>query len=63
MRCADPFLADAAATAFCNMLQEPDDAAKAAERAETYADQGIEGVFLQCGGSNGVWGRRELTGL
>ena len=63
VRSPDPFLADAAATAFCNMLKSAEDASKVAEQAALYADAGVEGVFLQCGGNIGIWGRMELTGL
>jgi Uncharacterized conserved protein len=63
VRSADPFLADAAATAFCNLLHEPEDTARAAEIASGYAGYGIDGVFLQCQGSIAVWGKMELIAL
>lgn len=63
VRSRDAFVADAAATAFCNMLQEPDDAGRVAEYAAGFAQIGVDGVFLQCGGSIGVWGDMELTAL
>lgn len=63
VRARDAFLADAAATAFCNMLQEPEDAGRVAELAADYAAQGIDGVFVQCQGSIGIWGAMELVAL
>lgn len=63
VRSADPFLADAAATALCNMLHKPEDTAKAAEFASGYEQAGIDGVFLQCQGSIAVWGKMELIGV
>lgn len=54
-------LADACATAFCNMLKEPDDVEAVAERAQQLAEHGIEGVFAQCGGRIGMWGKMELA--
>lgn len=63
VRSKDAFLADAAATAFCNMLHGPDDLEKAADRARELEGEGIEGVFFQCGGRIAVWGNMELTAL
>ena len=63
VRSRDAFVADAAATAFCNMLQEPDDAGRVAEYAAGFAHVGVDGVFLQCQGRIGVWGNMELTAL
>lgn len=63
VRSRDAFLADAAATAFCNMLQGPDDVAKVADRARELEGEGIDGVFAQCGGRIGIWGNMELTSL
>lgn len=63
VRAQDPFIADAAATAFCNMLQSPDDAGRVASHAAGLASQGIEGVFLQCRGAIAVWGKMELAAL
>lgn len=62
-RAKDGALADAAATAYCNMLQSEDDVALVLERAKKDAAHGIEGVFVQCAGKIGVWGAMELTGL
>lgn len=63
VRSKDPFLADAAATALCNRLLEPEDAGRVAEYASTFGASGIDGVFLQCGNAIGVWGAMELTAL
>lgn len=59
----DACLADAAATAFCNMLKGPDDVPRALEKAEALAPRGIAGLFVQCGGNIGVWGDMELASL
>ena len=61
VRARDAFVADAAATAFCNMLQEPDDVGRVAEYAAGFAHAGVDGVFLQCRGRIGIWGSMELT--
>ena len=63
VRSKDAFLADAAATAFCNMLRGPDDPAKVADRAAELAAEGIDGVFAQCAGGIAVWGNMELTAV
>lgn len=63
VKARDAFVADAAATAFCNMLQTPEDAGRAAERASSFAHAGIEGLFVQCGDSIGIWGDMELLAL
>lgn len=63
VRSKDPFLADAAATAFCNMLKNPEDAGAVAEHASTFHSAGVDGVFLQCGESMGIWGDMELVAL
>jgi ApbE superfamily uncharacterized protein (UPF0280 family) len=61
VRAKDACLADAAATAFCNMLQGPEDTEKAAERAA--AQPGIDGLFVQCAGRIAVWGKMELVAI
>lgn len=63
VRARDAFLADAAATAFCNMLKELEDAGRVAELAGDFADRGIDGVFAQCQGGIGIWGAMELVAL
>lgn len=63
VRSKDAFLADAAATAFCNMLKKPEDVGAVAENASTFQSAGIDGVFLQCGENMGIWGDMELVAL
>lgn len=62
-RSKDAALADAAATALSNLLQTPDDLALVMRRAERFGKHGLDGVFAQCGGQVGVWGKMELVGL
>ncbi|MDL2272287.1 UPF0280 family protein [Desulfovibrio sp. OttesenSCG-928-I05] len=64
-RAKDPCLADAAATAYCNMLKKPADVRKAAARAEreSQAPEAIDGIFVQCGDAMALWGAMELTPL
>lgn len=61
VRARDASLADAAATAFGNMLRRADDVAAVTERAAQLASIGIEGVYAQCGGRIGIWGDMELA--
>lgn len=63
VRSKDAFLADAAATAFCNMLQQPGDVEKVADAAAELHGEGIDGIFAQCGDRIAVWGQMELTAL
>ena len=63
VRAADAFVADAAATAFCNMLQGPDDVQKVADLAAGLEHEGIQGVYVQCQGNIGIWGNMELVAL
>lgn len=63
VRSRDAFLADAAATAFCNMLKTSEDVGKVAEYASTFKHAGVDGVFLQCGEAIGIWGEMELVVL
>ena len=63
VKARDAFVADAAATAFCNRLHRPEDVGAVAEYAAAFAYAGIQGVFLQCCGQIGVWGNMELTTL
>lgn len=55
----DASLADAAATAFCNMLQSPNDIAKMLHAAENMP--GVLGAFAQCKGQVGLWGQMQLV--
>lgn len=54
-------LADACATAFCNMLKLPGDVERVTEEATRLQEHGIEGVFAQCGGKVSIWGQMELA--
>ena len=62
VRAADGALADACATMLCNMLREAKDVERAARRAESLQKIGVQGVFLQCAGRIGIWGKMELVG-
>ncbi|MDR0339743.1 MAG: UPF0280 family protein [Desulfovibrio sp.] len=62
-RAKDACLADAAATALCNMVSAPDDVGPVAGHASTLAPVGLEGVFLKCGDAIGIWGDMELASL
>lgn len=61
VRAADASLADSAATAFCNHLRSASDVKNVLAMAEKLAPCGIEGVFVQCQGRIGIWGRMELA--
>ena len=56
-------LADAAATAYGNMLKSGDSVPLVLHRAEQDQDRGIKGVFVQCAGRIGIWGGMELAAL
>lgn len=63
-RSRNPCLADAAATAYCNMLRTARDVEKAVRRARREAEclpEHIAGLFVQCDGAIAVWGEMELT--
>ena len=62
VRAADGALADACATALCNMLREAKDMDLALRRAKNMRQIGVQGVFLQCAGRIGIWGNMELAG-
>jgi ApbE superfamily uncharacterized protein (UPF0280 family) len=61
VRATDGALADACATALCNMLQEAKDVERAVRRAEDMRKIGVQGVFLQCAERIGIWGNMELA--
>ncbi len=61
VRSRDGSLADACATAFCNMLTSPEELDKVTERAAELQAQGVDGVFAQCGGRVAIWGKMELA--
>ncbi|MFV0421674.1 UPF0280 family protein [Oleidesulfovibrio sp.] len=60
---SDASIADAAATAFCNMLKNADDVTRVTDRAAQLQAHGIRAVFAQCAGKIGVWGDIELTAI
>ena len=62
VRARDGALADACATALCNMLREAKDVERAIRRAESMRNIGVQGVFLQCAELIGIWGNMELAG-
>lgn len=59
-RAANASLADAAATALCNMLRSHQDLGRVTAQAEAW---GLDGVFAQCNGAISVWGGMELVAL
>lgn len=59
----DGSFADAAATALCNMLHAAEDIPLVIEQAKAWAKQGLQGIFVQCAGQLGLWGKFELTAL
>jgi ApbE superfamily uncharacterized protein (UPF0280 family) len=61
VRAADGALADACATALCNMLREAKDVERAVRRAQSMQHMGVQGVFLQCAERIGLWGNMELA--
>ncbi|MEG2171915.1 MAG: UPF0280 family protein [Desulfovibrionaceae bacterium] len=61
VRARDASLADAAATALCNRLHCAADIDTVLRMAENLAPQGVEGLFAQCQGRIGLWGRMELA--
>lgn len=61
VRARDASLADAAATAFGNMLLRAEDVEAVTRKAATLARLGIEGVYAQCDGRIGIWGDMELA--
>jgi ApbE superfamily uncharacterized protein (UPF0280 family) len=54
-------LADAAATALCNMIKDADDISKAIEKAQ--AIEGLRGLVVMTGDKMGVWGEVRLVPL
>lgn len=60
---SDASIADAAATAFCNMLHHADDLQRVTDRAAQLQSHGIRAVFAQCAGKIGIWGDIELTAI
>lgn len=62
-RSRDASLADAAATALANALTGAQAMDAVLARAEAWKDCGLDGVFTQCEGRVGVWGKMELAVL
>jgi len=63
VRAADARLADAAATALCNILRSKHDVNRVLAEAKTLAKHGLQGVFAQIDGSLAAWGEIELVAL
>lgn len=62
-RSRDAALADAFATALANALRGAEDMDRVLDMARAWEDIGLDGVFAQCGGRIGVWGKMELAVL
>jgi ApbE superfamily uncharacterized protein (UPF0280 family) len=60
-RSRDAALADAAATALANALVNADAMDAVLEQARNWEHIGLDGVFAQCEGKIGVWGKMELA--
>lgn len=56
-------LADAAATALCNLLRTRRDLNRVTRAAQALQPAGVDGVFAQLGGHIAVWGKMELAAL
>lgn len=56
-------LADAAATALCNLLRTPADLSRVTDAAASLKRFGLRGVFAQHGGKLAAWGDMELVAL
>jgi len=54
-------LADAAATALCNIIEDPNNISKAIEKAQTIG--GLHGLVVIAGDKMGVWGKVRLVPL
>ena len=63
VRARDARLADAAATALCNLLCDRGDVDKVLKEAERLAGHGLDGVFAQLGQTMAAWGKIELVAL
>ncbi len=60
-RSQDASLADAAATALANAMTGAEAMDSVLERAAGWKKYGLDGVFTQCEGRVGVWGKMELA--
>lgn len=63
VRARDARLADAAATALCNVLREKSDLNRVINEAKRLAAHGLQGVFAQLGDTMAAWGEIELVAL
>lgn len=63
VRAAFGALADAAATALANLIEQDRDVGRVVEQAKAWEPQGIQGVFAQSGKKIAVWGKMELIAL
>jgi len=63
VRSRDARLADAAATALCNILGSEADLDHVLKKAKDMAEFGLEGVFAQCDEKVAAWGDLELVAL
>ncbi|MBI9080761.1 MAG: UPF0280 family protein [Pseudodesulfovibrio sp.] len=63
VRAEDARMADAAATALCNLLKSEADIDRVLKRARELAEFGLEGVFVQCDQKIAAWGELELVAL
>jgi len=63
VRASDGRLADAAATALCNMLQGEADMDRVLKRAREFSAHGLQGVFAQYDQKVAAWGDLELVAL
>ena len=61
VRSRDAALADAAATALANALTGAQAMDRVLAKAQEWESLGIDGVFTQCEGKIGVWGKMQLT--
>jgi ApbE superfamily uncharacterized protein (UPF0280 family) len=61
VRAADASLADAAATALANALTGAEAMDAVLAKAQDWEALGLEGVFTQCEGKIGVWGKMQLA--
>lgn len=63
VRSSDARLADAAATALCNMLRSASDIDRVLERAKELSQYGLDGVFAQFDSKVAAWGELELVAI
>jgi uncharacterized protein len=61
VRAGDASLADAAATALANALTGAEAMDAVLAKAQGWESLGLEGVFTQCEGKIGVWGKMQLA--